>query len=92
VIEAHDGRFAAYALLWPDDANGVGELEPVGTAPAHRRLGLAGAACLEVARRLRGLGAGTAVVYAVEGSAAGRLYGSLGFEQVDRHVELRRPA
>ena len=92
VVEAPDGSFAASALGWLDEANGVGELEPVGTDPAHRRRGLAGAACLEVARRLRGLGASTAVVYAVEGSPAGSLYGSLGFAQVDRHVEWRRPA
>src|SRR5881227_2916368 len=24
VVEAPDGRFAAYVLAWPDDANGVG--------------------------------------------------------------------
>src|SRR4051812_6373826 len=29
VVEAPDGRFAAYTLLWPDDEHGVGELEPV---------------------------------------------------------------
>lgn len=31
VIEATDGRFAADVLAWPDDENGVGLLEPVGT-------------------------------------------------------------
>src|SRR4051794_22115470 len=29
VIAAPDGRFAAYAHLWPEDETGVGELEPV---------------------------------------------------------------
>jgi hypothetical protein len=29
VVEAPDGRFAAYCLVWPDDENRVGELEPV---------------------------------------------------------------
>jgi hypothetical protein len=31
VIEAPDGRFASYALVWPDDENGVGLFDPVGT-------------------------------------------------------------
>ena len=31
VVEAPDGRFAAYVLVWPDDENGVGLFEPVGT-------------------------------------------------------------
>src|SRR5262249_57450898 len=30
VVEAPDGRFAAYCLLWPDDHNAVAELQPLG--------------------------------------------------------------
>ena len=56
VVEAPDGSFAAYALVWLDEENGVGELEPVGTHPAHQRLGLGKAVCLEACRRLRGSG------------------------------------
>ena len=33
VVEAPDGSFAAYCLAWLDDANRVGEFEPVGTHP-----------------------------------------------------------
>jgi hypothetical protein len=36
VIEAPDGRFAAYCLCWPDDENRVGEFEPVGVREALR--------------------------------------------------------
>ena len=91
VVQAPDGSFAAYALVWLDEENGVGELEPVGTHPAHQRLGLGRAVCLEAAGRLRELGAASAVVYSLAGYHAGRLYERAGFLQVDRHVELRRP-
>ena len=45
VVEAPDGRFAAYCLLWPDDENRVGELEPVGVREEFRRRGLGAAVC-----------------------------------------------
>ena len=90
VVEAPDGSFAAYALAWLDEENGVGELEPVGTHPEHQRLGLGKAVCLEACRRLGDAGADTAIVYSVHGYHAGRLYESAGFEVVDRHLEYRR--
>ena len=37
VVEAPDGRFAGYCLMWPDDENRVGELEPVGVREEFRR-------------------------------------------------------
>ena len=91
VVEAPDGSFAAYALAWLDEENGVGELEPVGTHPEHQKLGLGKAACLEACRRLRAAGAHDAVVYSLAGYHAGRLYEAAGFETVDRHIEYRRP-
>ena len=45
VVEAPDGRFAAYCLVWPDDENRVGELEPVGVREEFRRRGLGAAVC-----------------------------------------------
>ncbi len=89
VVEAPGGEFAAYAQVWLDEENAVGELEPVGTHPAHRRRGLARAVCLEACRRLRELGADTAVVYSVAGSPAGRVYEAAGFAALDRHIEYR---
>jgi ribosomal protein S18 acetylase RimI-like enzyme len=95
VVEAPDGSFAAYTLAWLDEANGVGELEPVGTHPAHRRLGLARAANLLALHRLREAGATSAVV-ACRGDDAypvpKRLYESVGFRQVGRVLSYRRPS
>ncbi|HEX7145745.1 MAG TPA: GNAT family N-acetyltransferase [Gaiellaceae bacterium] len=89
VVEAPGGSFAAYALVWLDEENGVGELEPVGTHPKHQRLGLGKAVCVEACRRLREAGADTAIVYSVHGYHAGKLYESAGFEVVDRHLQYR---
>jgi ribosomal protein S18 acetylase RimI-like enzyme len=80
IVEAPDGRIAAFALLWPDDENGVGELEPVGTRTDFRRLGLAAAVCMFALHRWRGQGGRSAIVYCSRAPACA-LYRSLGFEQ-----------
>ncbi|MGH2883033.1 MAG: GNAT family N-acetyltransferase, partial [Solirubrobacteraceae bacterium] len=91
VVEAPDGSFASSVLAWLDDANRVGEFEPVGTAPAHRRRGLGQAASLFALGRLRDAGAETAVVYC-RGDAAypipKLLYESVGFRRHDRTVRF----
>jgi GNAT superfamily N-acetyltransferase len=84
VVEAPDGRFAAYALLWPDDENAVGELEPVGCREAFRRRGLAAAVCTFALRRWREEGGREAIVYCMSDSACA-LYESVGFR---RHATL----
>jgi ribosomal protein S18 acetylase RimI-like enzyme len=84
VVEAPDGRFAAYCLIWPDDENGVGELEPVGVREEFRRRGLGGAVCTFALRRLHEEGGRQAIVYCVTDEACG-LYESLGFH---RHATL----
>jgi ribosomal protein S18 acetylase RimI-like enzyme len=91
VARAPDGSVAAYALGWLDEASGVGELEPVGTDSAHRRIGLGRAVCLEALRRLRELGATLGLVYSVDGEPSTALYRSVGFRSVDRHVQYRLP-
>lgn len=95
VVESPDGDYAAFCLAWLDDENAVGELEPVGTHPAHARRGLARAACLEALSRLRDAGARVAVVYArgdPDYPAPLSLYRSLGFEPTGRQLSfaLRR--
>ncbi|MFL5946566.1 MAG: GNAT family N-acetyltransferase [Gaiellaceae bacterium] len=90
VVEAPDGRFAAYVLCWYDDANRVGLFEPVGTHPDFRRLGLGSAACRFALRRLREEGATRALVLAAEEPAM-RLYESVGFERYTRIAEFQRP-
>jgi GNAT superfamily N-acetyltransferase len=79
VVEAPDGRFAAYCLLWPDDENGVGELEPVGTRQEFRGRGFGAAVCVFALRRWYDEGGRQAIVYCVTDPARA-LYRSLGFE------------
>jgi ribosomal protein S18 acetylase RimI-like enzyme len=78
VVEAPDGGFAAYALVWPDDENRVGEFEPVGVRAAFRRRGLGAAVCTFALRRLHDEGGRQAIVYCVDAPAC-ELYRSLGF-------------
>jgi GNAT superfamily N-acetyltransferase len=75
VIEAADGAYAAFALGWIDVDSHVGELEPVGTHPAHRRKGLAAAVSLAALHALRD---------------ATRVYERIGFESRARHVRFER--
>lgn len=91
VVEAPDGSFAASCLVWLDERNGVGELEPVGTDPRFRRLGLAAAVCTFALHRLREQGATAAIVYARgdPGYPAPKpLYESIGFRRHTRTIEL----
>jgi GNAT superfamily N-acetyltransferase len=89
VAETRDGSFAAYALCWYDDANRVGELEPVGTHPDYRRLGLGAAVCRYALHRVQAAGATMAIVYAKD-TPARALYESVGFELHTRALELRK--
>ena len=84
VVEAPDGRFAAYALVWLDEENGVGELEPVGVREEFRRRGLGAAVCTFALRRLHEEGGRQAIVYCAS-DAACALYESIGFR---RHATL----
>ncbi|MEO8423045.1 MAG: GNAT family N-acetyltransferase [Actinomycetota bacterium] len=93
VAEAADGSFVAFCLMWLDERNGVGQMEPVGTHPDHRRLGLGSAVCLEALARLREAGATSAIVAARGDDAdpAPRgLYMSIGFREHTHNVRYRR--
>jgi ribosomal protein S18 acetylase RimI-like enzyme len=78
VVEAPDGSFAAYCLVWPDDENRVGELEPVGVREPFRRRGLGSAVCTFALQRLYEEGGREAIVYCNTEPAC-ELYRSLGF-------------
>jgi ribosomal protein S18 acetylase RimI-like enzyme len=80
VIEAPDGIFAAYCLVWPDDENAVGELEPVGVREQFRRRGFGAAVCTYALDRLHEEGGKQAVVYSATEPATA-LYRTLGFER-----------
>jgi ribosomal protein S18 acetylase RimI-like enzyme len=79
VVEADSGTFAAYCLAWPDDENGVGELEPVGVRDEFRRGGLGAAVCRFALATLFDEGLREAIVYCVTDPAC-NLYATLGFE------------
>lgn len=89
VVEAPDGRFAAYVLAWPDDANGVGLFEPVGTRPEFRRRGLGTAVCMFALRRLYEEGLREAIVLC-ETDEASALYESVGFRRHATSVQYAR--
>jgi predicted N-acetyltransferase YhbS len=56
-VRAPDGEAVSFALMWYDAANRIGILEPVATAPEHRRLGLGRAAIYDLVNRIRREGA-----------------------------------
>jgi len=82
VVQTPDGGFASFALVWFDEHNRVGELEPVGCAPQYRRRGLARAVCVAALHALRDVGGEQAVVsWRGDGAHPGpeQLYTGLGF-------------
>jgi GNAT superfamily N-acetyltransferase len=96
VAVAPDGTLAASCIAWLDDTIGVAEIEPVGTAPSHRGLGLAAAVCLAAVDAVSML-AGTEVVIHARGDAAypvpRRVYRRCGFSAVSRtSTYARTPA
>ncbi|GAA2694915.1 MULTISPECIES: GNAT family N-acetyltransferase [Actinosynnema] len=95
VVEGPDGRFAATCLIWFDERNGVGELEPVGVDPGLRRRGLGRAVCLAALGALREAGGRSAVVYPLHGHpdhpAPAPLYRGLGFREHARTITFTAP-
>lgn len=92
VIEAPDGAFAAFANAWWDPAGAVGELEPVGTHPDHRRRGLGRAVCLRAIASLEAAGARHVVIKTGQANlAAEGLYESLGCVRVTSTRRYARP-
>jgi ribosomal protein S18 acetylase RimI-like enzyme len=89
VVEAPDGRLAAYAHLWPEDETGVGELEPVGVREEFRRRGLGAAVCTFALRRWHEEGGRRAIVLC-ESEPACALYESIGFRRHATLVEYSR--
>lgn len=79
IVEAPDGEFAASCLIWLDDQNAVGELEPVGTGERFRARGLGRAVCLAAMHALRAAGGREAIVVSPDGWGSPSLYPALGF-------------
>ena len=93
VVEAPDGSLAGCCVGWFDQHCGWTEIEPLGVVPAHRRRGLAGALCAEVAARAAS--AGGHHVYINTGPSERypgpyRAYRKAGFTPFVRGATLRR--
>ncbi|OLS29987.1 MAG: hypothetical protein HeimAB125_20870 [Candidatus Heimdallarchaeota archaeon AB_125] len=56
-VVAPDNEIVSFCLVWFDDKNKIGILEPVGTDPDHRRKGLAKASNYEAIKRVKEMGA-----------------------------------
>jgi ribosomal protein S18 acetylase RimI-like enzyme len=92
VVEAPDGNIAAFGMCWADPVTRVGEFEPIGAHPAHRRKGLARSLMLEGLRRLRDEGMVAAIVYTGGRNTAARaLYEGIGFGVTGLDYDYRKP-
>jgi mycothiol synthase len=90
VVVAPEGTFAAYGVIWFDDANEVGMFGPVGTHRAYRHRGLAKAIMIEGLRRLVALKATVAYVDCGLDASANSLYESVGFTDFERVFHWRK--
>lgn len=80
IVAAPDGTLAAYCIAWFDPRTQTVEIEPLGTHPEFRRLGLARAIVHEVQRRSAARDATRVMVWSVsKNPGARRLYESAGF-------------
>ena len=82
VVSTPENNFASYCIVWL--SNGVGLFEPVGTRAVYRRQGLGRAVILEGFRRLKALGAHTALVFSKPKNR--KFYESCGFRVINRFV------
>ena len=79
IVSAADGTLAAYCIAWFDPRTQTVEIEPLGTHPEFRRLGLGRAIVNEVFRRSAEHRASLVMVWGVpENDAAFHLYTSAG--------------
>ncbi len=86
-----DGRFAAFCTTRIDPLSRIAELEPVGTHPDHRQLGLAKAVICESLKRLKKYKPSIVVILgAAPTKGARKLYESVGFvNERTRHYWIR---
>lgn len=92
VLDAED-RVAAFALVWLDAPNRVGELEPVGVRADLQRRGLGRSVLLHALHRLRDEGATEAVIGSRGDDAypgPRTLYESIGFRELWRDLVYSR--
>jgi GNAT superfamily N-acetyltransferase len=91
IAVAHDGTPAASCIGWLDRLTQTLEIEPLGTRPAYRRLGLGHAIVAEVVRRAWANGMKHVLVWGTsENERAYRLYTSSGFTPRRHLIEVRK--
>jgi mycothiol synthase len=62
MVITEDGHAVAFCVVWPDEVNQVGLLEPVGVHPDFHRQGLGRAVVSEGLRRLQACGTVSEIV------------------------------
>jgi ribosomal protein S18 acetylase RimI-like enzyme len=83
VVEAPDGRLAAFCICWFDEGARVGRVEPLGCHQDFRRFALGRVALSEGLRRLQSRGAGNIYVETdLDRNTALRLYESFDFQVI----------
>lgn len=81
VIQAPDGSFAAFSIIWLDHLNRMGLFEPVGTHKDHRRRGFGRAIMMYGMQKMAAAGMEYATVaHFGDNEAARGLYQSCGFK------------
>jgi GNAT superfamily N-acetyltransferase len=93
IVLDSDDEVAAFALVWLDAPNRVGELEPVGVRSDLQRRGLGRAVLLHALGRLRDEGATTAIIGSRgddDYSGPRTLYESIGFRESWRDLVYSR--
>lgn len=91
IVAAPDGRLVAYCIAWLDPRTRTVEIEPLGTRPEYRRLGLGRVIVDEVLRRAAEHDALSVMVWGAHGNdAALHLYESAGLRSRRVLREYRR--
>jgi len=85
VVRAPDGEFASFCLIWHDEPNNLAILEPVGTQPEYRRMGLAREAVYEAIRRVAAKGVKKIIVGSDQ-----PFYQSIGFVPVETRIRFQK--
>lgn len=90
IVAAPDGTLAAYCMSWWDPRSRSVEIEPLGTHPDFRRIGLARAIVREVLRRSSALSARYVLVWGTSGNPEAKaLYESAGLRPRRTFVDYR---
>ncbi len=85
VVLAPDGEFASFCLIWHDQPNRIAILEPVGTQPEYRRMGLAREAVYEAIRRVAKKGVEKIIVGSDQ-----QFYKSIGFVPLPTRIRYQK--